>query len=288
MKAVLSRRVGWLPTLIIEQYAVERKLTVKYMRVLRHKSSESDSSHPNHLLSWNVLFDRTESVEASALRHQRICDTLGHLAATRSLDVICLQEVSPCFAARLQKQPWTTHGGFQFSTSCTDPCLVPFGQLTLSRCAFDEIRIYQPSKTSQKRVVIMSGESWVVMNVHLTARLEQQAMRVSQIADLIGLQRFYPKQERFVMGDMNFDDAQLESKLMGGWSEVRHGLIGPTFDPKTNDIAGRLHPFSFSGRFDRLYVDHVVIHGEFQGEILNTIQECSDHYPVLFYRNLFH
>lgn len=204
------------------------------------------------VVTYNVLAD---PVEADA----RFAALSRILQETRA-DIIALQEVTPRFAGRLMREPWTQ----QYARAEKDGrTIIAHEFLVLSRYPvldFRTVPLTGPQHRVMHRITIdLAGTPMAIATCHLESLLQDGPVRAVQLS--VFFSDLADFSEALFMGDFNFGDGEqpetdmLDSSFVDVWRAVHPDAPGFTWDVERSAFARReSFPREGSRRLDRILI----------------------------------
>ena len=227
------------------------------------QAADSASTQPLRALSFNILHNTYDN---GTLRSAERRPLLLRALKDADADILGLQEVTSEQAAELLSQPWIRR---DYSVSNGRQSNSPNGLMLFSRHPMSRVvelrsgprafaQVASVDHPTHKRLVV--GIVHLTSDHHKTATeiRRQQIGKVLAAIDSLG----QGANATILMGDFNFGDEHLESKLSEHrlwdvWPRLHPNDVGYTFDPTTNGIAAANSTTGRSRRLDRVFLDGI-------------------------------
>jgi len=211
------------------------------------------------IITWNVLFDPRDAGPR--------WNELFSLVVGEAPDVVCLQEVVPCFVRYLYSQSWASQ--YAMSDDGRGGSVAPDGELLLigkwlmtDTCTLAFSSRDLPSDQGRKLAICQLGSFFAVGTAHFESMAGKAACRSEQV--MIARSSFrHPTQLSILAGDFNCidaeDDATMFALVDAGWTDAwdsaatKPGGDGSTYDPSKNRVAA-VKGESVGRRLDRVFL----------------------------------
>ncbi len=198
------------------------------------------------IITWNIWFGEFE--------RERRREALWAELATRTPDILCLQEVTPDDLESRGLQTLLRRGYWQ-----SDDHISSYDVLLLSRIpVLSHERVPLPSVMGRELLVVRLATTppLTIATVHLESTASMTAFRCRQLADIHA--HLAKEDDVLLVGDMNFPagDRPEAAQLPGwrdAWAQLHPRDPGYTVDSRANLMRALMKPDNKQARIDRVF-----------------------------------